>query len=171
MGDALPFEPESLPAMRERFEQALRGDYLHVDGEIRPHSPDTQRKHVFDFSHGLRLVVSFACSNRRPQALLHVGVIFQTQRAFLLAVQELRAAGRMPVLEEGEIQKNRRRVTDYWKLDSAELVSWMRGHFRALCRRPCDLVFGGAEDYQVWHLFGPTRAEFEALAPPVVGGI
>ena len=57
MESMIPFEPEPLELMRERFRDALATDY-RIRGDVsRPCSPGDARKQVFDFQHGLRLTV------------------------------------------------------------------------------------------------------------------
>ena len=54
----LPYRPESLEAMQQRFPQALAEvtdvEYCRFGGE----TPGQKRKHIFDFEDGLRLIVS-----------------------------------------------------------------------------------------------------------------
>lgn len=58
----LPFESEPLEALQGRFAQALTPVY-QVEDLLKKRSSETgrvgqQRKHVFDFEHGIRLILS-----------------------------------------------------------------------------------------------------------------
>ncbi len=59
MSDRLPFEPESLKDIKERFADALRPDVevgAVLAGLVK--RPGQLRKHVFDFKDGMRMIVS-----------------------------------------------------------------------------------------------------------------
>ncbi len=59
MSDRLPFEPETLKEIKERFADALRPDVevgAVLAGLVK--RPGQLRKHVFDFKDGMRMIVS-----------------------------------------------------------------------------------------------------------------
>ena len=55
----LPFEPESIESLKARYPEAMKDTYDPNDIKDDPtQSPGKQRKHVFDFEDGLRLIAS-----------------------------------------------------------------------------------------------------------------
>jgi hypothetical protein len=70
---ALPQEPESLEKMKARFPAAL-AEFVDVEevGRNPAKAPGKNRKHVFDFADGMRLVVSTDIIEKK--VLVHISV-------------------------------------------------------------------------------------------------
>ena len=58
----LPFEPESIKALKARGDEAL--EHLFYTSEADTRQPDLLRTHVFDFEDGLRIVASWEHNKR-----------------------------------------------------------------------------------------------------------
>ena len=57
----LPYEPETLDAIKSRFKGALKPFYAvpgTSESENRKDRPGWKRQHVFDFEHGIRMIAS-----------------------------------------------------------------------------------------------------------------
>lgn len=169
MSVSVPFQPEPLASLRQRFNRAMEGEYRIGKKTTKPRSPDSLRRHVFDFSNGLRLVICFA-KVKGPGALYMVAS-FASVPAYLAVVQELRQAGHMAVtraadIVNGPLPGKGLHVT----LDGGQLIDWIEGHFLALCQWPCPMGFGFLGGKNTFHFAGPTRREYgvmkkEALNP------
>jgi hypothetical protein len=74
----LSFAPESDEQLRARFAEALVGDYNGLTGmDAAGLRPGRQKRHVFDFQDGLRLIVSFdsmGLADRDPAAAEFPGI-------------------------------------------------------------------------------------------------
>lgn len=85
----LGFEPESVEAARARLPQALAPIYDPLDlrsGELRP---GEQRRHVFDFEEGIRLIVSrdlLIDSSRPPEVHVSASAIRPADIARVVAM-------------------------------------------------------------------------------------
>lgn len=78
---ALPLEPEPIEVLRARFGDALRRSYGPQEIERDPEAdgPGLHREHVFDFTDGLRLIVSYDhLDQSQPEPILHVSASART---------------------------------------------------------------------------------------------
>ena len=86
----IPFEPEGMRLMKARFAEAVRKVYeLDAVEAGLEQRPGVERKHVFDFEDGMRLIVSR--DRLEGEVSLHVSVSFMpgrevTGREFLVSV-------------------------------------------------------------------------------------
>lgn len=157
MSSPQPFQPEPLASLRQRFDQAMKGEYRIGGKTTKPCSPDSLRRHVFDFSHGLRLVICFAKVNSKQTADFYLVASFASVGAYLATVGELRQAGHMAVTQAAEVVTNSLPGKGlYVKLDASDLIDWIEGHFRALCQWPCPLTFGCVDGERAFHFAGPN---------------
>ena len=164
MESMIPFEPEPLELMRERFQNALATDY-RIRGDVsRPCSPGDVRKQVFDFQHGLRLLVCFVKTRARDVPALFVGAWFVSDEARLSAVMELAKAGQMPVTETKEVHNGPLPGKGlYVRVDASRLIDWIEGHFRALCRWACPLTFTPLDGDQGFFFVGPAKRDYHRM--------
>jgi len=58
MNEEVKFQPQTLDVLRRRFDDALKVTYC-IGKKSKPCSPENAPCQVFDFHHGLRLVVCF----------------------------------------------------------------------------------------------------------------
>ena len=164
MSASQPFEPEPLDSLRQRFDRAMEGEYRISGKTTKPRSPESRRRHVFDFHNGLRLVVCFAGAKAKDPAALYMVASFTSVPAYLAAVQELHQAGHLAVKQTTELVNGPMAGKGlYVKLDGSQMVDWIEGHFLALCQWPCPMGFGFRDDRNAFHFAGPTRRQYRAM--------
>lgn len=156
----VPFSPESLDTMRARFEDALKGSYRVQDVP----GPAGHRRHIFDFAHGLRLVVSFDKARKNPAPILHVVASFSTPGAYIAAMAELRRAGRLDVLRTEDVMSDSLPGKGLLiTFDGTHLRDWLEGHFHALCQWKCPIDYGMTDGDNAYHFIGPDRNGYRKL--------
>jgi len=159
-----PFRAELLGPMRQRFEEALQGDYLVGKKATSPRAPESLRRHVFDFTNGLRLTICFARGKPKSTPALYMVASFSSTDAYVAAIEELGRGGRMPVTQSAEVTTSSLPGKGlYLELDATELVDWIEGHFRAICGWPCPVEFGFVGENNTFHFAGPSREEYHTM--------
>ena len=142
----------------------MEGEYRIGKKATKPRSPDSLRRHVFDFSNGLRLVFCFARVKPKRPAAFYMVASFASVPAYLAVVQELRQAGHLPVMQAADIVNGLLPGKGlYVKLDGSQILDWIEGHFRALCQWPCPMAFGFVDGENAFHFAGPTLREYRAM--------
>lgn len=162
MPEEVAFQPQSLDVLRRRFDGALKVTYC-FGRKTKPCSPEKAPCQVFDFHHGLRLVVCFVHRKRKETPILYVAGWFMSQQAYFDAIMELYRNDQLSGVQTKTITNGPLPGKGlYIQANGDQLIDWMQGYFQALCQFPCPLSYKTYEE-DSFHWTGPTRPDFLKL--------